>query len=118
MHVAARNVQRCMMPANSLLVRAVQQAVDLAVAVVEQLNLPHSELINSAVPGPLGYVFDGLRRKLQVIVVIHESRQERPLLNQSYLATLLSRAQVVYVVAAQPLTGAASGMHVRSCRIA
>jgi hypothetical protein len=61
-----------MMPANCLLVRSVQQAVHFAVAVVKQLNLPHSELISGAVLRPLGYLFDGLRRKLQVIVVVHE----------------------------------------------
>lgn len=67
-HVAAGDVQRRVMPANCLLARAVQKAVDLAVAIVIQLNLPHTELVGSAVPRSPGYLLDGGRRQCRAEV--------------------------------------------------
>lgn len=80
MYFAAGNVQRCVMPADRIFVRCLQEAVDLAVRVVIQLDLPYAELIANAVPCSLGYLLDGLRRELQVVVVIHESGHINPLL--------------------------------------
>jgi hypothetical protein len=65
MHFAAGNVQRRMMPANRLLVWAVQKAVDLAIGIVIQLDLPHAELVGRAFSRPLSYLLDGLRRELR-----------------------------------------------------
>src|SRR5258708_10906815 len=66
------------MLADRLLVGALQEAVDLAVGVVVELNLPHTELIGSAVPRSLGYLIDGFLRQLQVLVEIHEPRHAVP----------------------------------------
>jgi hypothetical protein len=62
-HVAAGDVQRLMMLADRVLIRAFQQAIDLAVGVVVKLDLPHPELVGSAIPGPLRYLIDGFLRK-------------------------------------------------------
>src|ERR1035438_8347467 len=77
-HVAAGDVQRLVMLADRLLIRAFQEAIDLAVGVVVKLNLPHTELVGSAVPRSLGYLVDGFLRQLQVLVEIHESRHVVP----------------------------------------
>src|SRR5258708_9390733 len=66
------------MLADRLLIGALQEAIDLAVGVVVQLNLPHTELIGSAVPRSLGYLIDGFLRQLQVLVEIHEPRHAVP----------------------------------------
>jgi hypothetical protein len=69
-HVTAGDVERRVMLADRLLVRAFQEAVDLAVGIVLKLDLPHAELVGGAVPCSLGYLVDGFRRQLQVIVEI------------------------------------------------
>src|ERR1039457_4169883 len=74
LHVAAGDVQRLVMLADRLLIRAFQEAIDLAVGVLQKLNLPLTELVRSAVPRSLGYLVDGFLRQLQVLVEIHESR--------------------------------------------
>jgi hypothetical protein len=58
--------------ADRLLVRAFQEAGDLAAGVVLTLDLPPTELAGSAGPRPCGYLLDGLGRELQVIVEIRE----------------------------------------------
>jgi hypothetical protein len=80
MYFAAGNVQRRVMPADRIFVWCLQEAVDPAVGVVIQLNLPYAELIANAVPRSLGYLLNGLRWKLQVAVVIHEPGHFHPLL--------------------------------------
>src|SRR6516165_11203104 len=80
MYFTAGNVQRRVMPSDRVFVRRLQEAVDLAVGVVIQLNLPHAELIANAIPRSLGYLLDGPRRELQVVVVIHEPGHLNPLL--------------------------------------
>src|SRR5258708_6729877 len=77
-HVPARNVKRRVLLADRLLIGALQEAIDLAVGVVVQLNLPHTELIGSAVPRSLGYLIDGFLRQPQVLVEIHEPRHAVP----------------------------------------
>lgn len=77
-HVAAVHVQRRVMLADRVLVRAFQQAVDLAVGVVEQFDLADAELVGLPGPGPLGDLLDGFRRQFQVVVEIHESGHRRP----------------------------------------
>lgn len=67
-HVAAGDAQRLVMPADRLLIRAFQEAVDLAVGVVVTLDLPHADLVGGADPRACGYLLDGLGRELQVIV--------------------------------------------------
>src|ERR1700683_2546577 len=71
-HVTARDIQCLVMLADCFLVRAVQQAVNLALGVVVKLDLPHAELVDDTVPRSLSYLVDGFVRKLQIIVVIHE----------------------------------------------
>jgi hypothetical protein len=66
--VAAGDAQRLAMLADRLLVRAFQQAADLAVGVMATLDLPHAELAGSAGPRPRSYLLDGLGREPQVIV--------------------------------------------------
>ncbi len=61
-----------MVVADGLLVRALEEAVDLAVGVVVELDLPHAELVGGAVPRPLGYLLDGFGGQLEVVVVVHE----------------------------------------------
>src|ERR1700722_11910301 len=73
-HITARDVQRRVVPADGLFVRAFEQAVDLAVGVVEKLDLPHAELIADAVPGALCDLLDRFGGQFQVIVVVHEPR--------------------------------------------
>jgi len=63
-----------MVVADGLLVRAFQEAVDLAVGVVVELDLPHAELVGGAVPRPLGDLEDGFGGQLEVVVVVHEQR--------------------------------------------
>jgi len=60
------------MLADRLLVRTFEQAVHLAVGIVEQLDLPNAKLVRHSVARSLRYLVDGLLRKLKVIVVIHE----------------------------------------------
>jgi hypothetical protein len=71
-HVAAGDARRLVMCADRLLVRAFQEAVDLAVGVVVTLDLPHAELVGSAGPCPGGYLVDGLGGELRVIAEIDE----------------------------------------------
>jgi hypothetical protein len=71
-HVAAGNVKGIMVLADRLLIRAFQEAIDLAVGVVVELNLPHAELVGGAVPRSLGYLVDGILRQLEILVEIHE----------------------------------------------
>ncbi len=73
-HVTARDMQRRMMLADGLLIRAFQQGLNLALVIVVKLDLPDAELIGDTVPRSLGYLVNSLARKLQVIVVIHEPR--------------------------------------------
>src|SRR5215469_1828662 len=86
------------MPANRLLVWTLQKAVDLAIGVVVQLDLPHAELVGSALACPLGYLLDGIRRKHQIIVEIHESRHLVPLLIGPDLAACTLRANHVATI--------------------
>src|SRR3984885_5924549 len=72
MHVAAGNIEGLMMVADGLLVRSFQEAIDLAVGVVVELNLPHAELVGGAVPRSLGYLVDGILRQLQILMEVHE----------------------------------------------
>src|ERR1700760_4182795 len=73
-HVAACDPERLVVLAHALLVRRVQQAVDLAVGVVVQLSLVDSELVGGAFPRFLGDLRDGFVRQLQVVVEVHEAR--------------------------------------------
>jgi hypothetical protein len=52
-NVAARDVERRVVIPDRFLVRAVEQAVHLAVGVVVQLDLADAELVGSGVAGPL-----------------------------------------------------------------
>jgi hypothetical protein len=67
-HVPAGDVQCLVMLADRLFVRAFQEAIDLTAGVVVKLNLPHAELVRSAVTRSLGYLVDGFLRQLQVLV--------------------------------------------------
>jgi hypothetical protein len=51
MDVAAGHPERGVVGADGLFVRAVEQAVDLAVVVVVQLDLAHAELVGPGVAG-------------------------------------------------------------------
>src|SRR5258708_11257693 len=73
-HVPARNGKRRVMLADRLLIGALHEAIDLAVGVLVQLNLPHTELIGSAVPRSLPYLIDAFLRQLQVPVQLPEPR--------------------------------------------
>jgi hypothetical protein len=70
--VTAGDAERRVMVADRLLARALQEAVNLAVGVVIELDLPHAELVGSPVPRSLGYLVDGFLRQLQILVKIHE----------------------------------------------
>jgi len=72
--LAARDTDRLVVPADGVLVRALQEAINLAVRVVVELDLPDAELVGGARPCPLRDLVDVFRRKLQVIVEIHEPR--------------------------------------------
>jgi hypothetical protein len=78
----ALHVQRLVMLADGVLIRPFQQAVDLAVGVVEQFDLAHPELVGGAFPGSAGDLVDGLGRKLQVL----------PLCSLSLLSPLCARS--------------------------
>ena len=60
MHLTAGNVERRVMLTDGFLVRPLKQAVDLPVSVVEQLDLPHPELVGHAVSGSLRDLVDRL----------------------------------------------------------
>ena len=66
------------MLADGLLVGPLEKAVDLPVGVVEELHLPHPELVGGALPGALRDLVDRLPRQLQVVVKVHEPRQDVP----------------------------------------
>ena len=71
-HLAAGDADRLVVLADRVLVRALQQAVDLPVGVVLQLDLPDAELVGRAVPRALGDLLDGVGGQLQILVEIHE----------------------------------------------
>jgi hypothetical protein len=54
--------------ADGVLVRAFEQAVDLAVGVVEELELADAELVGLLVADVVGDLGDRLRGQLQVLV--------------------------------------------------
>jgi hypothetical protein len=72
MYLATRNTQRGVVAADGLGVRRLEQAVDLAVGIVEKLNLTNAELVGLLVLGLLSYLLNGLVRQLQIFVVIHK----------------------------------------------
>jgi hypothetical protein len=72
-HVAAGDAQGGMVAADGLFVGAFEQAIDHAVGVVVQLQLPDTELIGPRVAGVVGDLGDRLGGQLQVLVEVHES---------------------------------------------
>jgi hypothetical protein len=58
-HVAAGDAQRLVMLADCVLIRAFQEAINLAVRVVVELNLAHTKLVGRAFARSLGYLVDG-----------------------------------------------------------
>src|SRR5262249_20058300 len=74
MHVAAGHAKRGVVLADSLLVRAFEQAVDLALGVVVQLDLAHAKVIGPLVAGSGGGPRGRLRGQAGGVVEIHESR--------------------------------------------
>jgi hypothetical protein len=52
-HLAARDVQRCVGLEDRLFVRGLQEAVDLALGVVEQVDLADAELVGGPGSGAL-----------------------------------------------------------------
>jgi hypothetical protein len=77
-HFAARHAESLVMFADRVLVRTFEQAVDLAVGIVVQLDLPHAELVGRAFPCSLRDLLNSFSRKFEVIVEIHESRHAVP----------------------------------------
>src|SRR5215469_1048191 len=77
-HVSARHTEGRMMLADRLLVGTVKQAVNLAVLVVVQLKLRHAELVGFGIPRSLRDLLNSLRRKLQIVVEVHELGHDSP----------------------------------------
>lgn len=71
-HLAAIDSQGGVVVANSLGVGGLEQAVDLAVAVVEQLGLSYAELVALLGLGLLRDLRDRIRGQVELIVEIHE----------------------------------------------
>src|SRR6185437_14937097 len=78
-NLATRHVEGGVVLADRLLVRAVEQAVHLAVCVVVQLELRDAELVGFLLTRPPRELSDCLFRELQVVVVVHETRHCVPL---------------------------------------
>jgi len=72
MHLATRNTQRGVVTADGLGVGRLQQAVDLPVGIVEELNLTNAKLVGLLILGLLGYLLNGLVRQLQIFMEIHK----------------------------------------------
>jgi hypothetical protein len=71
-YVAAGDPERFMMVANGLGVGSLEEAVDVAIGIVIQLNLTYAELVSFSVPGVRRDLVDSLCRELQVVVEVHE----------------------------------------------
>jgi hypothetical protein len=60
------------MLADRFLIGTLEEAVNLAVRIVVQLQLADAELVGGAISRPLRYLLDGYPWTLQVIVIVHE----------------------------------------------
>src|SRR5262249_1553465 len=87
MNITTWDIESRVMLADRFLVRSFEQAIHLAVGVVEQLDLADAEFVCYPVARSLRYLIDGLLRKFQVIVIVHEPRHVGPLPNSSCPST-------------------------------
>jgi hypothetical protein len=71
-NVTARNVESGVVVPDSLFVRTLEQAVDLAIAVVKQLDLANAERVDITVASTFTDSIDRFLGQLQVVVKIHE----------------------------------------------
>src|ERR1035438_1894413 len=85
-----------MMLADRVLVRTLQEAVDLAVGVMVKLDLPYTEVVGGALARSLRYLVDRFLRQLQVVVKIHEPRHAVPPSSASLPATMHRRDSTVH----------------------
>jgi hypothetical protein len=80
--LAAIHAECGMVIAHGLGIRRIQEAVHLAIRVMEQLDLPDAELIGCAVMSTLGNAVDCFLRQFQVRVKVHELRHRVVLQSQ------------------------------------
>jgi hypothetical protein len=73
MDVTAGDAESGMVGADRLLIGCFEQAVNLTVSVVIQLDLTTAELVRPGGTSVVGDLRDCLFRQLQVLVVIHET---------------------------------------------
>jgi hypothetical protein len=70
--IPARDAQGLVMAVDRLGVRRLQQAVDLPVRIVVQLDLPDAELVDLRDLGVLGELLDRIVGQREVVVEVHE----------------------------------------------